>query len=52
MIKKMETEAEFKNILLLEKAVVFIFFEWSGQAHISKSVLCKAFLNSKFRYLN
>ena len=38
-MKKIKTEDEFEKVLLLEKAMVFIFFEWSGQAHMSKRIL-------------
>jgi hypothetical protein len=38
-MKKVKTEAEFEGILLLEKSMVFVFFEWSGQAQVSKKVL-------------
>ncbi len=38
-MEKIKTEAQFEKVLLLEKAMVFIFFDWSGQAHLSKKVL-------------
>lgn len=38
-MKKIETEAEFESILLLEKAMVFIFAEWSGEARIAEKIL-------------
>ena len=38
-MKKIETIEDFKNCLNAEKAVVFIFFEWSGQAHFSKRIV-------------
>lgn len=34
--------------MLLDKAMIFIFFEWSGQAHISKTVLNNWENQSKF----
>lgn len=47
-MKKIETESEFESILLLEKAMVFIFFEWSGQAHISRNNVLDWENKSKF----
>lgn len=38
-MKKIETEAEFESILLLEKAMVFIFFEWSAQAIVTRKTI-------------
>jgi hypothetical protein len=31
--------ADFENVLKLEKTIVFIYFEWSGQARVSKNVV-------------
>jgi hypothetical protein len=38
-MKKIETSADFEMLLDLEKAIVFIFLEWSGSAHLSKRVV-------------
>jgi len=42
------TDADFKKLLTMDKALVFIFFEWSGQAHFSKKVLIDWKRKSKF----
>jgi len=47
-VEKIKTEAEFNKVLLLDKAIVFIFFEWSGQAHVSKTALNNWENQSKF----
>ena len=47
-MKRIETETEFKEVLLLKKAMVFIFFEWSGQAHFSKKIVVEWENKSKF----
>lgn len=36
-MEKIETKADFEKLLTLEKALVFIFFEWSGPAYISRN---------------
>lgn len=38
-MKEIKTIADFENLLSLEKAIVFIYFEWSAQARISKQVV-------------
>jgi hypothetical protein len=35
-MKKVKTFLEFKNLFKAEKGIVYIYFEWSGPAHIAR----------------
>jgi hypothetical protein len=45
---EIRTKEDFEKCLELEKAIVFIFFEWSGQAHFSENTLLNWMKTTKF----
>lgn len=50
-MKGIKTLADFNKLLKTEKVIVFIYHEWSGQAHISKQVILDWENNSQSNHL-